>query len=191
MRLQGCVRLVMAGALQMRNLSKSRVGVIRNRDACQAFFSRKSLPSHRSRPHRVPALALEGEAPATLAAGVAREPALTAEDAGDALGDGFAAPAARGHDKRSAEKVVPRTGFVMMVEVTTTVAVTFALVSEIHGCTSTCYVANAKISKLLDADEATGPSALEALQPCSNPPNLAALGPKVKGNGALYTLWTH
>jgi hypothetical protein len=88
---------------------------------------------------------------------------LAAEDAGDALRDGFAAPAARGHDERAAEKIVPRTGLVMMVEVTTTVAVTIAVASEIHGCTSTSYVANAKISELLDADEAIGLSALKVL----------------------------
>jgi hypothetical protein len=41
-------------------------------------------------------------------------------------------------------------GLVMIVEVTTTVA----FVSEIHGCTPTYYVANAKISKLLTTDEA-------------------------------------
>ncbi len=92
---------------------------------------------------------LEGEAPTTLAAGIASEPALAAEDAGDALGDGFAAPAAGGHDERAAEKIVPRTGLVMMVEATTTVAVTIAVVSEIHGCTPTPYVANAKISGYL------------------------------------------
>jgi hypothetical protein len=80
---------------------------------------------------------LEGEAPATLAAGVASEPALAAEDAGDALGHGFAAPAARGHDERSAELIVARMGRVVRVEVTTTAAVTIALVGEIHGCTST------------------------------------------------------
>jgi len=47
-------------------------------------------------------------------------------------------------------------GCLMMVEVTTTVAVTIAVVSEIHGCTPTSYVANAKISELLDADETIG-----------------------------------
>ena len=51
-------------------------------------------------------------------------------------------------------------GLVMMVEATTTVAVTIAVASEIHGCTSTSYVANAKISELLDADEAIWLSAL-------------------------------
>ena len=81
---------------------------------------------------------LEGEAPTTLAAGVASEPALTAEDAGNALGDGFAAPAARGHDERAAELIVPRAGPVL-VEATTTVAVTIAVASEIHGCTLTSY----------------------------------------------------
>lgn len=43
-------------------------------------------------------------------------------------------------------------GLVMMAEDTTTVAV----VSEIHGCTPTSYVANAKIIELLVADEAIG-----------------------------------
>jgi hypothetical protein len=70
----------------------------------------------------------------------------------------------------------------MMAEVTTTVAVTIALVSEIHGCTSTSYVANAKISELLDADEAIWLSALRALQFYSNPSKLAVYRAKVKGN---------
>jgi hypothetical protein len=87
----------------------------------------------------------EGEAPATFAAGVTREPALAAKDSGDALRHGFAAPTARGHDGRAAEEIVARIGCVMLVEVTTTVAVTIAVVSEIHGCTSTGYAANAKI----------------------------------------------
>jgi hypothetical protein len=94
---------------------------------------------------------LEGEAPTAFAAGVAHEPALTAEDAGDALGDGLAAPTARGHYERAAKKSVPRMGNMLMVEVTTTVAIR----SDIHGCTSRTYVANAKISELLEADEAT------------------------------------
>jgi hypothetical protein len=70
----------------------------------------------------------------------------------------------------------------MMAEATTTVAVTIAVASEIHGCTPTSYVANAKISELLEADEAIGLSALRALQPYSYPFKLAVFGPKVKGN---------
>ena len=131
---------------------------------------------------------LEGEAPAALAAGVASEPALAAEDAGDALRDGFAAPATRGHDERAAEKIVLRTGPVLMVEATTTVAVTIAVVSEIHGCTSTSYVANAKISELLVADEAIWLSAPRALQPYSNPFKLAVFGPKVKGKASSVSV---
>jgi hypothetical protein len=94
---------------------------------------------------------LEGEAPTALAAGIATEPALTAEDASDALGDGLAAPAARCHYERPAKKSVPRMGSMLMVEVTTTVA----MGGDIHGCTSRTYVANAKILELLGADEAT------------------------------------
>ena len=131
---------------------------------------------------------LEGEAQTTLAAGVASKPALAAEDAGDALRDGFAAPATRGHDERAAEKIVPGREFVMMVEATTTVAV----MSETHGCTSTSYVANAKISELPVADEAIGPSELKVLQPYSNSPKLVVCRPKVKGNqssGEASQVW--
>ncbi len=76
---------------------------------------------------------LQGEAPAAFAAGITREPALAAEDAGDALRNGLAAPTARGHDGCAAEEIVLGLGDEMMIEATTTVA----LVRVIHGCTST------------------------------------------------------
>ena len=66
-----------------------------------------------------------------------------------------------------------------MVEATTTVAVTIAVASEIHGCTPQSYVANAKISKLLDADEAIGFSVPIEFQPHINSPKLAVFRPKV------------
>jgi hypothetical protein len=75
-----------------------------------------------------------------------------------------------------------------MVEATTTVAVTIAIVSEIHGCTSTSYVANAKISELLVADETIWLGALKALQPYSNPFKLAVFGPKVKGKASSVSV---
>jgi hypothetical protein len=96
---------------------------------------------------RVARAELEGETPATFAAGIAGKPALTAEDPGNALWDGLAAPTARRDDGRAAEKIIPRMR-IKWAEATTTVASRGAF----HLNPSRNRAANAKILKLLEAE---------------------------------------